>query len=535
MKRKVCLSMLILSMAIGTTVYAAEADNAAPVVDVTGGTIQGYVDENGVKTFKGIPFAATTEGENRFKAPQPVENWEGVRECTEYGPIAMQAAPNAFGPWTEEYVDAGKTYENGEMSEDCLNLNVWTTAEAGEKKPVIVYIHGGGNSSGSGECEIYTGEDIAQKGVVYVSINYRVGLFGFLAYKDSTGEEVTGNLGIQDQIAALKWVKENIAEFGGDPDNITIAGQSAGSSNCQTLITSPAAEGLFQKAVCMSFTPNDGVPASLEEAEAAAAEKLGDVTLEDLRSMSSKEVQELTATYNPTSTCIDDTIVTQGRAEAFANGDYNKVDLMWGGVTGDTSLFGTLQIPDDDGNPFTPVLSLTPDQYKTAVQDSFGEKAERCMELYPVDETKDNVIDATGVINEDGLLARYYNASVQKDTVDPDHKTYVYYFSHPVADTEERMAENGAFHTGDVGYWLNHFTTTYERPWQQEDYDLGEVMSSYLVNFASTSDPNGTDSNGNALPEWKDIAQTDGISYMSFDTDAEWTTMDADKSEFWTE
>ena len=157
------------------------------------------------------------------------------------------------------------------------------------------------------------------------------------------------------------------------------------------------------------------------------------------------------------------------------------------------------------------------------------------MELYPVDETKDNVIDATGVINEDGLLARYYNASVQKDTVDPDHKTYVYYFSHPVADTEERMAENGAFHTGDVGYWLNHFTTTYERPWQQEDYDLGEVMSSYLVNFASTSDPNGTDSNGNALPEWKDIAQTDGISYMSFDTDAEWTTMDADKSEFWTE
>ena len=124
-----------------------------------------------------------------------MENWEGVRECTEYGPIAMQAAPNAFGPWTEEYVDAGKTYENGEMSEDCLNLNVWTTAEAGEKKPVIVYIHGGGNSSGSGECEIYTGEDIAQKGVVYVSINYRVGLFGFLAYKDSTGEEVTGNLG----------------------------------------------------------------------------------------------------------------------------------------------------------------------------------------------------------------------------------------------------------------------------------------------------------------------------------------------------
>lgn len=101
--------MLILSMAFGTTVYAAEADNAAPVVDVTGGTIQGYVDENGVKTFKGIPFAATSEGENRFKAPQPVENWEGVRECTEYGPIAMQAAPNAFGPWTEEYVDAGKS------------------------------------------------------------------------------------------------------------------------------------------------------------------------------------------------------------------------------------------------------------------------------------------------------------------------------------------------------------------------------------------------------------------------------------------
>ncbi len=159
----------------------------------------------------------------------------------------MQNEPQPFACWSEEYVDAGFTLANGKIGEDCLSVNVWTCANVGDKRPVIVYIHGGANVSGSGCNDVYDGAEIAKKGVVYVSINYRVGIFGFIAYKDRTGEEVTGNFAIQDQIAALKWVQENISKFGGDPKNVTIMGQSAGAANVQNLIASKAARGSLTK------------------------------------------------------------------------------------------------------------------------------------------------------------------------------------------------------------------------------------------------------------------------------------------------
>lgn len=509
---------------------------AAPEVAVTGGKIRGAVDENGIKYFKGIPYAASTEGENRFREPQPVEPWEGVKDCLKYGQIAMQNEASTYGgqaPWTDEYLDLGKTYESGDMSEDCLNLNVWTGASEGEKLPVIVYIHGGGNNSGSGACEVYTGEDIAQKGVVFVTLNYRVGMFGFLAYKDSTGEEVTGNFGIMDQIAALKWVQENIEKFGGDPDNVTIAGQSAGSGNCQTLLASPAASGLFNRAVCMSANSYKGGPSTLEQAQSKAAEMLGDYTLEDLRAMSSTQVQELTATYNPSSTCIDGKIVTQSLAEAFASGKYNTGDMLWGCVTEDRGLFSALRLPDDDGNPFTAVTTVTPENYKIAVKETFGKSGEDCLNLYPADDTAEDVMDIANEVNFDSMISGYYYAASEKNAGDNAHKTYIYNFSRVVPDTQERMDANGAFHTGDVGYWLNHFTTTYVRPWSDTDYELGNVMSDYLVNFAKTGDPNGMGSDQKQLPEWKDVASTENIAYLDLGDQIQWVEMDADKAEFW--
>ena len=240
------------STATDASEQGAETVASTPEIEVTGGRICGYANADGdVTIFKGIPYAAPPVADLRWKAPQPVEEWEGVRECTEYAPAAMQSEQAPFMMWTEEFIiDTSKGY-----SEDCLYLNVWAPTGA-KKAPVIMFIHGGGNTSGGSSCDVYDGEAIAKKGVVYVDINYRVGIFGFLASSELSAEDsdhVSGNYAIKDQIAALTWIRDNIASFGGDPENVTIAGQSAGSLNVNQLTVCPLAEGLFANAVTMSY------------------------------------------------------------------------------------------------------------------------------------------------------------------------------------------------------------------------------------------------------------------------------------------
>lgn len=499
----------------------AEETSSEPVANVTGGTIRGYVDANGVRTFKGIPYAATTEGENRFKDPQPVEAWEGERDCTEFGPIVMQNEAAPFMCWSAEYVDGGLNYENGRMSEDSLNLNVWTTAEKGDKQPVIVYIHGGANTSGSGQNEVYTGENIAQKGVVYVTINYRVGLFGWLCYEDETGEKITGNFGIKDQIAALEWVKNNIAEFGGDPSNVTIAGQSAGSQDVQKLMISPKAKGLFQHAVAMSanayegFGPMGGIP--VEEAQAAAKEALGEYTVADLRSMSTLEVDALREVYNPSNHVIDGEYITEYTKDAYASGDFNHVDFMAGCVTGDTALFGTfLALPEGE-------TEWTEELYAKVAKDTVGDFADQLMAVYPADGDLSAIM---AQMSADNAIAQYSIMLAKKAEKDSSGN-YQWYFSRSVPDADPEVeAMWGAFHTGDVGYWLNYFSDTSKRPWKDADYQLGDLMSNYLVNFAKTGDPNGA-----GLPEWK---KADGnVNYMHLCEDSAFEEMSEERNAFW--
>lgn len=463
-----------------------------PAKHVTGGVVRGIVDGNGVSIYKGIPFAAPTGGANRWRAPQPVQAWSGIREATEFGPIAVQnVATGIFGPWTTEYLDTHFTLENGRMSEDCLYLNVWTRAKPNAGLPVVVYIHGGANSSGSGENEVYTGEKIAQKGVVYVTINYRVGIFGFLAYKDANGDEVTGNFAFQDMIASLQWVRDNIRTFGGDPGNVTIAGQSAGSMDIQTLIASPAAAGLFQRAVTMSGNTIDSPVSSLAQAQARAAQAFGSYTLDDLRLMTSQQVQALTATYNPTGAVIDDTIVTSTLTDAYLNGTANSVDLMIGNVDGDAGLFNRpLSLPDDNNFPFDRVQSVTPAVYEEAVTDQLGAEF---LDLYPVDASASNVIETARHLQADGLVAGAARQATVRSAHYADRNTYLYQFSRDVPDTPERMAAYGPFHTGDVGYWFNYFSTTWNRPWTATDLALGEAMSSVLVDFATDGRIDGLD------------------------------------------
>lgn len=520
MNWKKALKMGICGAATLALFAAGTVSAAAPQVQVTGGTIQGYT-ESGLKIFKGIPYADTTAGKNRWRAPQPVKAWRGVKDCTKFSQIAVQNEAKPFACWTDEYVDGGLTLENGRIGEDCLSVNVWTAAKNNEKLPVLVYIHGGANISGSSNNDIYDGAGIAKKGVVYVSMNYRVGIFGFLAYKDRNGEEVTGNFAIQDQIAALEWIQNNISQFGGDPQNVTIMGQSAGSADVQNLIASKAAGGLFNKAVALSMnncTTTFPVKSTLAEAEAAAQKAIGNYTIQELRNMTPAEI--LALNYMPM-TIVENVLPTETRflTDSFQAGDWNKVDMIWGGVAGDQDLFDFAFAPNTFENQI-----LSAYEYRNSARQIFGNRANDFLKLYA---PENNSIPVARQANSDKMLANYFYSAQLKNNSDENFKTYIFYFDHVIPDTPERMQKFGAFHTSDVNYWLNHFTKVYPRNFTKTDYEIGDTMSSYIVNFAKTGNPNGAN-----LPRWEAF---DGgnFSYLHIGDKINSAEMNAEKVKFW--
>ncbi|MDQ3292631.1 MAG: carboxylesterase family protein, partial [Bacteroidota bacterium] len=237
------------------------------VVKTQSGLVSGLKNQTvDIAIYKGIPFAAPPVNELRWKAPQPVKPWAGVRRCEAFGPSPMQADPAPFSMWSAEFLIPKEP-----ISEDCLYLNVWSGAKsANEKRPVLVWIYGGGFNSGGSAVPIYDGEAMAKKGIVFVSLNYRVGVFGFFSHPELTkesGKNASGNYGLLDQIAALQWVQKNIAEFGGDPKNVTIAGQSAGASSVVCLVASPLAKNLFHKAIAQSGGGYTRITTTLSQAE----------------------------------------------------------------------------------------------------------------------------------------------------------------------------------------------------------------------------------------------------------------------------
>jgi para-nitrobenzyl esterase len=266
-----------------------------PRVKTLNGKVSGILNaDKSLKMFKGIPFAAPPVGDLRWKAPQPVQNWVGTKVCTEFSASPMQRTPQPFSCWSEEFIAQPEP-----LSEDCLYLNIWSEVKA-NKQPVFVWIYGGGLSSGSANCAIYDGESMAKKGVVFVSLNYRVGVFGFLAHKELSQEApygTSGNYGFLDQLEALKWIKKNIAAFGGDPNNVTIAGQSAGSFSVNTLIASPLAKGYFHKAIAQSGgLLSNRLGKTLAEAETQGEsfmKKANQNSLASLRKLSAAELHKM--------------------------------------------------------------------------------------------------------------------------------------------------------------------------------------------------------------------------------------------------
>jgi para-nitrobenzyl esterase len=419
-------------------------------IKVSGGLIRGYGSEDGaVEIYKGIPYAADTGGRNRFRAPQEVIPWEGIRDCADWGNSAVQTPQEPFRFWTEEFIISHKVY-----SEDCLNLNVWTAERAG-KKPVILFIHGGGYTSGGSSCDIYDGEDIVRKGVVFVSVNYRVGIFGFLAASRLEKEnDGYGNFAVLDLVKALEWIRDNIARFGGDPGNVTIMGQSVGSGLVQALMASPKAENLFHRALAESYnviqSPFRDIAAQVAQGDAL------NLSLGELRSMNSDAVFKLTWASGP---CVGTDVMPYTLAEAYRKGAANKADLMSGFVEGDGLLF---------------------------FRDSAGLSA---------DQLEKNMMASQLALAD---AARGSGRSV-----------YLYYYNYVMPGENSR--NNGAFHTSEVPYFFNRLSNSRSSYWTDADRKVAGILSDYLVNFAGTGNPNGS-----AVPVvWETAGESGGYLLLN--------------------
>ncbi|MDR3174609.1 MAG: carboxylesterase family protein [Treponema sp.] len=446
-------SVLVLIIVGAAGIMGCSMDGETPAnasVKVSGGLISGYASQDGaVKIYKGIPYAAGTGGQNRFRAPQDVKPWEGVKECMTWGNSAVQTPQDPFMMWTEEFIISNKVY-----SEDCLNLNIWAPEKTG-RKPVIMFIHGGGFTSGGSSCDVYDGEAIARKGVVFVTVNYRLGIFGFLANSALQAEnDGYGNFAVLDLVKALEWIRDNITQFGGDPENVTIMGQSAGSGLVQALVVSPKAKNLFHHALAQSFN-------TIQMAFSPAAQQIasGDalnLTLEELRSKTADEVFSLTWRAAP---CAGTEVLPYNLAEAYSRGVANDADLMSGWVEGDGTMFA----------PNSPADQLE------------GDMMANQLEL------------------ADAAAAPGYRGNV-----------YLYWYNHVMPG--ENSESYGAFHTSDVPYFLNHLSDSRASYWTGTDRKAADVMSDYLVNFAATGNPNGK-----GLAEWK--TAKDSGSYLLLNAD----------------
>jgi para-nitrobenzyl esterase len=444
-------------------------------IRIEGGLISGVKSKlSDVISFKGIPFAAPPVGELRWKAPQPVKPWAGVKNFGAFGPSPMQSKPVPFAVYTREFLIPEEP-----ISEDCLYLNVWAKPRTVVKKPVFVWIYGGGFSSGGTAVPIYDGEAMAKKGIIFVSVNYRVGIFGFIAHPELTKESpynASGNYGLLDQIAALRWVKKNIAAFGGDPDNVTIAGQSAGSMSVNCLVASPLAKGLFNKAIAESgslMVANPMLKSSdLHDAEVQGAKLAASAhaaSLKELRALPAADLLKLRGSFSP---IVDGYVLSEPIPQIFAEGKENKVPLLIGWNADEAFVAGFKKKAD----------------FIKQAKEQYGADADEFLKYYPAG-TDEEAARSQIKLSRDKMFAvsGYKWAGLQgaKDA----KPVYVYYFARKLPATPDYV-KYGAFHTGEVAYVMDDLKFL-NRPWEPADFELANLMSAYWANFIKTSNPNG--------------------------------------------
>src|SRR5689334_22034464 len=482
--------MKMLSIAAAAILAATVAHAQIREVDVTGGKVAG-VSAGGTTVFKGIPFAAAPVGERRWKAPQPVAPWTGVRDGSKFGAACVQDPmfPRLF---------AGPT----ELSEDCLYLNVWTPAKsAGDKLPVMVWIYGGGFVGGQTSAPIYDGAKLAAKGVILVSVAYRLGAFGFLAHPELSREsgKGSGNFGLQDQIAGLQWVKTNIAKFGGDPSRVTIFGESAGGIAVSMLCASPAAKGLFQGAISESggnFGPGridngatEGgvtmVPLKMAEASGHQfLEKLGVTDIKSARELSADKIQAGLGQGAQTRfwPVFDGKILPGDQHELYEAGRFNDTPV----------LIGT---NSDEGASFARP-GVTTASFEEQVRAGYGKQADAILSAYP-HATDEEAMQSSRDLFRDSVFAWPTWAWASLQSQKGKGKAYIYYFDHKTPRTP-----HGAQHASEIGYVFHNLGGRGPAP-EPDNIAISDLMSTYWTNFAKNGNPNGP-----GLPDWPAFSES---------------------------
>jgi para-nitrobenzyl esterase len=454
-------------------------------VKVAQGQLTGVPGRNpAITVFKGVPFAAPPVGALRWREPRPAPAWQGVRAASDFSPSCIQNIVDARNPWTYEFM------AHGAVSEDCLYLNVWTPARVTvERRPVFVYIHGGANTEGSGSVPVYDGEGLASRGLVVVTINYRLGVFGFLAHPELAQESpnrASGNYGLLDQIAAVKWVKENIEAFGGDPDRITVAGQSAGASAVHNITASPLAKGLFHRAIAQSgsslntFGPGRTLSAQEADGVRFAAAK-GASSLAALRAMPAAEVfaplppapqgTPAPAPFRWT-TVVDGYALPASVGETFRAGKQNDVVTMTGA--------------NADENGASPRPTATLQSFAAQAKQRFGDEAATFLKLYPATTDDEAKIAANASARDIARVGMYLWTQQRATTAKTP--AYTYFWTHTLPGPD--AGQYGAFHTSEVPYLLNTLSMS-PRPFTALDHRIADLFSTYIVNFATSGDPNG--------------------------------------------
>ncbi len=525
---KLFLKMLLLVMLANSWIMAQSEHEttAAPQVKTAQGMLEG-VNESGIRTFKGIPFAAPPVGELRWREPQPVKHWEGVRKADKFGPRAMQRP--LFG-------DMG--FRSDGMSEDCLYLNVWTPARtASERLPVMVYFYGGGFAAGDGSEPRYDGENMARQGIVAITVNYRLTVFGFFAHPLLTEESIhhsSGNYGLLDQNAALRWVRENIEVFGGDPQRITIAGESAGSFSVSAQMASPLSKNLIAGAIgesgsLLGFNP----PVSLTEAEQTGskfASRLGANSLADLRALPAAEILTATATQPEARfpIAVDGYFFPKSPTQIYAAGEQAQVPLLLGWNSEELGFRALL----GEDKP-------TIENFAKAVQKLYGDRAAGILEVYPAATDQAAEQAATDLASDRFIgFSTWKWSELQSQT--SRQSVYRYLFSRPHPRTRPEIGEvtaglaggilksdeppaarktalapppaRGAVHSAEIEYALGNLPSNRVYDWEPEDYEVSEIMKSFFANFIKTGNPNSI-----GLPSWQPIKKGISAPVMKID------------------
>ncbi len=480
------------------------------------------VEKTGITIFKGIPFAAPPVGDRRWKEPQPVQDWQGTMDATQFGNNPMQ-----FG------VFGDMAFRSKGMGEDCLYLNVWTPSTAKKGLPVLVYFYGGGFVAGDGSEGRYDGESMAAKGIVAVTVNYRLGVFGFIAHPELTKESphrASGNYGLLDQSVALHWVQKNIAAFGGDPKRVTIAGESAGSVSVSAQMATPLSKNLIAGAIGESGSMLGTLRAvPLAEGEKNGVEfgnSIGAKTLADLRALPADQLLEASKKYGvfrfPMT--VDGYFLPKSPYDIYQAGEQAHVPLL-AGWNSEESGYRSIMGKEE----------LTKDNYEKAVQKLYGDRSAEVLKLYNVSKDEDVEQVATDLASD-----RFISFSTWKWT-DIQSKTglkpvYRYLFSrarpamvasmgnatpglagsvvkdNPANKAPQAPPAKGAVHSAEIEYAMGNLHRNMVYDWSASDYKVSATMQEYFANFIKTGNPNG-----NGLPKWPAVNTTNPVQFMNID------------------